>query len=382
VSTAEVEGLVAIVRSNPKVFGARLMGGGFGGNVLALTTEDNVAALVARVQSEYYAPRGRDGVGEGAVMVSTPGDGLGRLGPDVVWRDAVERYNALGPDSSAMRAGLARALDRLPLETGGEAAWPVIVAAGKGSRARDTGLDVPKPLVPVSGIPAILRVLRNVTEALGGGRAPIVIVSPDTEQSLRRALSGENVTFVVQAEALGTGDAVLSAYDLMGGFRGRALVIWGTQPALRPVTIRRALKIAALFDEYDLVLPTTLKEEPYAPLLRDERGRVFASRETHLEKAARPPFGETNVGLFAPRSTVMVDALVELRRRHWNEAERRYERPGGELGFPNELINFLAGRAAGVFACPIADSREGQGIKELDDVARCERIIAELRAEA
>jgi len=76
VSTPKVERLVKIITADPQVYGARLMGGGFGGNVLALTTAENTQALIDRVQNEFYGPRGRDGVGEGSVMVSTPGNGL------------------------------------------------------------------------------------------------------------------------------------------------------------------------------------------------------------------------------------------------------------------------------------------------------------------
>ncbi|MBO0859156.1 MAG: hypothetical protein J2P21_11900 [Chloracidobacterium sp.] len=76
VSTPEVESLIEIITADPQVFGARLMGGGFGGNVLALTTAENTQALIDRAQNEFYAPRRRDGLGEGSVMVSTPGNGL------------------------------------------------------------------------------------------------------------------------------------------------------------------------------------------------------------------------------------------------------------------------------------------------------------------
>lgn len=76
VSTTQVEKLIEIVRSDSHVYGARLMGGGFGGNVLALTTAENVAALIDRVQAAYYQPQNRDADGEGAIMISTPGDGL------------------------------------------------------------------------------------------------------------------------------------------------------------------------------------------------------------------------------------------------------------------------------------------------------------------
>ena len=142
--------------------------------------------------------------------------------------------------------------------------------------------------------------------------------------------------------------------------------------------MRRTLKLAALFAAYEMVLPTAHKDRPYAPLLRDDRGRVQTARETHLEQADHLHFGESNIGMFILKSEAMFKALIDLNQRHWNESERRYQRPGGELGFPNELINYFAARETGVFACPIADSREEQGIKKLEDIAHCERFISEL----
>ncbi len=76
ISTPEVEALRELVLQESSVYGARLMGGGFGGNVLALVREEAVSALIEKVQRDFYAPRERDGLAEGAVMVSTPGAGL------------------------------------------------------------------------------------------------------------------------------------------------------------------------------------------------------------------------------------------------------------------------------------------------------------------
>jgi galactokinase len=76
VSTPEVEELMQVLRADANVYGARLMGGGFGGNLLALTSVSHVTHLIERVQAEFYGPRGRNGINEGAVMVSTSGDGL------------------------------------------------------------------------------------------------------------------------------------------------------------------------------------------------------------------------------------------------------------------------------------------------------------------
>jgi len=78
VSTSDIDQLHAIALSDSRVFGARLIGGGFGGNVLALTTSENTQKLIERIQNEYYSPRQRHGMSEGAVMVSTPGEKIGR----------------------------------------------------------------------------------------------------------------------------------------------------------------------------------------------------------------------------------------------------------------------------------------------------------------
>ncbi|MBA3357203.1 MAG: NTP transferase domain-containing protein [Pyrinomonadaceae bacterium] len=380
VSTSEVERLTEIIRADRSVYGTHLMGGGFGGNVLALTSEENEGALIERVQTAYYEPQNRQGVQEGSVMISTAGDGLAPIDVESVWREAVEQFNSSDRDVPKHRARIAALLDSMLDETPGEV-WPVIVAAGKGTRARGTGLDVPKPLAAVLGEPAIVHVLRNVRTAFGATRPPIAIVSPESQAKTRDALAGDDVTFVVQPEALGTGDAVLCAHKEMRDFQGRALVIWGTQPVIRPETMQRTLKLAALFEDYEMVVPTAHLELPYAPLLRDERGRVQSAYETHLERVERPASGESNIGMFLLKSEAMFEALVELKQRHWDETQRRYKRYDGELGFPNELINYLAGREAGVFACPIADSREEQGIKKLEDLARCERFIGALALE-
>jgi galactokinase len=79
VSTDEVEELRDVISASPAVCGSRLMGGGFGGNVLALTPTVTVAQLIDRVQRDYYSPRGRDARNERAVMVSTPGPGLSEI---------------------------------------------------------------------------------------------------------------------------------------------------------------------------------------------------------------------------------------------------------------------------------------------------------------
>ena len=379
VSTTDLEELIEIIRSDSNVYGSRLMGGGFGGNVLAITQENSVSELIEKVQNEYYRPRGRNALEEGSVMVSTAGDGLMELQPDIVWREALEEFNSLD-NQLKYRNDVVSMLDHVSVAESTIALVPIVVAAGKGSRAQRTGLEVAKPLAMVLGVPSIVHVIRNIRTGLKKLSRPIVIVSPDTDAAVRAALAGEEVSYVLQRQPFGTGDAVLSAADLLAGFQGRVLVVWSTQPVIRPETIRRTSTIAHLLDEYDMILPTTFKERPYAPLVRDDCARVKAAYETHSENLERPSFGETNIGLFLLKSKPMFETLGELRRRYWDESCECYDRPRGELGFPNELINEFGKSQKGVFACAIAASEEEQGIKELADIERCERIILQNRA--
>ena len=361
VSVPEVEELIKIVREDPHVLGARVMGGGFGGNVLALTTRDYSPDLIKRVQDQYYSARGRDGVNEGSVIVSTPGRGLSDIDLNHLWGELIDAHSVT--------------FDPQDIQ-------PVIVAAGKGSRAAESGLNVPKPVAIVGEQPAIVHVLRSIREGLGATRTPVVIVSADTEAAIREALRGEDVVFVTQQQALGTGDAVLNAHGLLSDFTGMSLVVWSTQPVIRPKTYARTAKLAWLFESYEMVLPTAFVARPYAPLKRNASGAIESAAETHLENAETAEFGETNIGLFLLKNQTMFQVLLELRSRYWDEAAGRYNRSRGELGFPNEVINALASRKFGVFASPFADAREEQGIKRADDLSRCERFLVQLNEES
>jgi len=167
----------------------------------------------------------------------------------------------------------------------------------------------------------------------------------------------------------------------MNDFTGTALVVWSTQPVIRPRTFARTAKLAQIFAAYDMVLPTVFVDQLYAPMRRNSAGAIESSNETHLEGVEAGNFGETNIGMFVVKNQAMFQVLRELQSRYWDQSTRRYNRSRGELGFPNEVITALASRQFGVFASPFADPREAQGIKRLADLSQCERFLSELRAE-
>ena len=59
VSCSEADALVDMVRNNPSVLGARMMGGGFGGCTINIIQKQNTAILIDEVSEKYLAQFGR-----------------------------------------------------------------------------------------------------------------------------------------------------------------------------------------------------------------------------------------------------------------------------------------------------------------------------------
>jgi bifunctional UDP-N-acetylglucosamine pyrophosphorylase/glucosamine-1-phosphate N-acetyltransferase len=110
----------------------------------------------------------------------------------------------------------------------------VILAAGKGTRMKS---EQPKVLHPVCGKPMIRHVC-DAVEKLGTTRT-LLVVGYQAEKV--RAVAGEAVEYVLQAEQLGTGHAVLQTETALRDFAGQVLVLYGDTPLLTPETLRNLI---------------------------------------------------------------------------------------------------------------------------------------------
>jgi bifunctional UDP-N-acetylglucosamine pyrophosphorylase/glucosamine-1-phosphate N-acetyltransferase len=105
----------------------------------------------------------------------------------------------------------------------------VILAAGQGKRMRS---KLPKVLHPLDGRPIIKHVLDSAI-ALNPSRL-VMVVGQGAEQV--RAALDQNVTFVEQAQRMGTGHAVMQAQAALDDSYD-VLVLYGDMPLLRPTTL-------------------------------------------------------------------------------------------------------------------------------------------------
>jgi N-acetylgalactosamine kinase len=386
VSTDDLEEVVDAALDVDGVLGARVMGGGFGGNVLVLVKSEAVASLVDSVRLRYYAPHGRTALSDQSIMVSTPGEGASVISTAEMRRmqlaALVNDWRGWEENQHRIKVAAAEIL-------GGEAEDPelvrpvsaVIIAAGKGRRATESGLGVAKPLAPINGEPTIRCVVRKLKSLSFAVERIVVVVSPANEEAIREALTDHKVIYAMQHSPLGTADAVLCAEEALGGFEGDIIVMWSTQPVVRRRTVRSTVVLHQALGCSTMSFPTAKRANPYAPIMRDEAGWVIDSVETHLEGAEPIRYGEDNVGVFVLPRSVLFRTLHELRRLHYLPDREEYDTPHGELGFPNLMVRTLAETGNLVFAFAMADPRETKGIKVAGDSSVAQRYISELCAE-
>jgi bifunctional UDP-N-acetylglucosamine pyrophosphorylase/glucosamine-1-phosphate N-acetyltransferase len=173
----------------------------------------------------------------------------------------------------------------------GMAVSTIILAAGQGTRMRS---DLPKVLQPLAGRPLLEHVV-ELAERVGGDS--IHVVYGHGGERVREALGRHELTWVLQAEQLGTGHAVLQA---MPGIPGNhdVLVLYGDVPLVSENTIRALLEAAG--NDALAVLTAELGDPTgYGRIVRGDDGNVQRIVE---EKDASPEVAairEINTGLLA-----------------------------------------------------------------------------------
>jgi bifunctional UDP-N-acetylglucosamine pyrophosphorylase/glucosamine-1-phosphate N-acetyltransferase len=109
----------------------------------------------------------------------------------------------------------------------------IILGAGKGTRMKS---DKPKVLMPVSGKPMINHIIETLQQI------PVddilTVISPEGDE-VAKAVAPYRTC--VQEKQLGTGHAVNCARDLLKGFDGTVLVVFGDTPLITKETFIRSI---------------------------------------------------------------------------------------------------------------------------------------------
>ncbi|MBI1974964.1 MAG: nucleotidyltransferase family protein [Parcubacteria group bacterium] len=91
----------------------------------------------------------------------------------------------------------------------------VILAAGIGKRLRPLTNDLPKSLVPVKGVPILIRTLNALPQSITSAVIVIGYKGNKIRSAVGNSFNNRNIAYVAQPELLGTADALWRAQELL-----------------------------------------------------------------------------------------------------------------------------------------------------------------------
>lgn len=167
----------------------------------------------------------------------------------------------------------------------------VILAAGQGKRMKS---DLPKVLQPLAGRPLLGHVL-EAAKSLGADA--IYVVYGHGGDKVKETLAHEPVSWVLQAQQLGTGHAVAQVIPSIPDDH-RVLVLYGDVPLVRKATLEQLI---ARSDDRSLGLLTVVLADPggYGRVVRDGAGNVVRIVEQKDANTKERAINEVNTGLMA-----------------------------------------------------------------------------------
>jgi bifunctional UDP-N-acetylglucosamine pyrophosphorylase/glucosamine-1-phosphate N-acetyltransferase len=174
-----------------------------------------------------------------------------------------------------------------------------IMAAGKGTRLKSRH---PKVLHAIAGKPLLAYVIA-VAKAVVPAEDIYVIIGHEAER-VREAMAATGVNFVLQAQQLGTGHAIMSAREALRNY-DHVLVLSGDVPLLRPETLIR-VRDFHLQRRSAMTVVTAEPEDPtgYGRIIRKKKGgRVTDEIQAIVEQKALSPvqarLREMNAGIYS-----------------------------------------------------------------------------------
>jgi bifunctional UDP-N-acetylglucosamine pyrophosphorylase / glucosamine-1-phosphate N-acetyltransferase len=238
----------------------------------------------------------------------------------------------------------------------------VILAAGQGKRMNS---DLPKVLQPLAGEPLLQHVIR-AARALNPANTYVVYGHGGAQ--VQSALEHEPVEWVLQAEQLGTGHAVMQAMCVIPDDH-TVLVLYGDVPLISQHSLT---KLTAAASEGALAILSVQLDDAtgYGRIVRDQQGQVTAIVEHKDAAPEQLQIREVNSGLMAAPAGRLREWLLGLGT---NNAQREY--------FLTDVVAGAAHGGSRVEAFPATSAAEVAGVNDKVQLANVEAAYRRQRAE-
>ena len=239
----------------------------------------------------------------------------------------------------------------------------VILAAGQGKRMNS---DLPKVLQPLAGKPLLQHVVSTARELTP---ANIYVVYGHGGAQVQAALAHEPVEWILQADQLGTGHAVMQAMRVIPDGH-TVLILYGDVPLIRTPCLTE-LVVAAAGGTLALLTVNLDEAAGYGRIARGADGLVIGIIEHKDASPEQLLIREANSGLMAAPAGRLREWLLGLGR---DNAQREYY-----------LTDVVAGAVAAghpVLAVPVARAVDVLGVNDKVQLAQVEDGYRRERATA
>ena len=235
----------------------------------------------------------------------------------------------------------------------------LVLAAAQGPRA---GVAYPRALQKL-GNKAIIDYVLDWARHLAAPEDICVVVGYQ-HQEIERHI-GPGYCFVQQTEPLGTGHAVLQAYEALKEHSGDVVVLYGDTPLFR-LTSLRGLCLRHRLKDADLTLFSCITDLPlpYGRIVRDECGQVVDVVEEADASPQERLIRELNLGAYVAKGPPLFEVLRETMAQN----------AGGAYPLTSVVRRFVK-RGYRVECYRTADPDEVLGINTPEDLQAAELIL-------
>lgn len=218
---------------------------------------------------------------------------------------------------------------------------------------------LPKMLHPLAGKPMVGHVLAAAREA--GVQRFVVVLRPDATDI--RSMLGQGITYVVQAEALGTAHAVAQAQKAVGPAE-HVLVLNGDVPLITARTLKD-LALAHGAKGADVTFLTAQVDEAgeYGCVERDDAGAVVDIIEAPERRTDIKGPVEINAGQYCFRAEWLWSRLTSIPTS-----------PSGEQ-YLTTLIPLAVQQGAALLPMTVDDADEVRGVNDRVQLAEAEALL-------
>jgi bifunctional UDP-N-acetylglucosamine pyrophosphorylase/glucosamine-1-phosphate N-acetyltransferase len=234
--------------------------------------------------------------------------------------------------------------------------YAVVLAAGKGTRMKS---NKPKVVHEVLYKPMINHVVDELKKM--GVDETIVIVGHEADQ-VRSIVDG--VTFVDQFQQLGTGHAVLQAYDLLKDKEGVTIVLNGDAPLIRKETLQGLIDYHVSHNNQGTVMSCDCDLSlPFGRIIKEDN-QVTGIVEFKDLLESQSHITEMNVGEYCFDNKALFNALNKVTN---NNAQNEY--------YITDVIGIMNQDGLKVDAYKIEDFNEVGGINDRLQLAEATEML-------